>query len=377
MRFDRNEWAGSVGDAGTTLPLIMGMICCAGLDSASVFIMFGLMQVLTGLAYGLPMPVQPLKAMVVLVITQKMTGDTLFGAGLAIGAMMLVLTVSGALGRLAQLIPLCVVRGIQFGLGLSLAWLALTQYIPSQGIRGYGVASVALAVIAGLRGNRRVPAGLLVILLGLLYTLLLRMDARAIVSGLGWGWPRLHRPSLDGILTGTLVLALPQLPLSLANSVIATRQTVEDLFPHKRIGIRRIGLTYSAMNLISPFFSGVPVCHGCGGLAGYYAFGARTGGSVVICGSMYLVVGLLMSRVLDGVTDVFPLPILGVVLLFEAITLMLLVRDQVATKSTLVITLLVGLMALLLPQGYLIGLVVGTLLYGLSAGTRSKVTEGT
>jgi hypothetical protein len=200
------------------------------------------------------------------------------------------------------------------------------------------------------------------------------MNAAAILSGLGLGRPSLHQPALDDVLTGTLVLALPQLPLSLTNSVLATRQTLEDLFPEKRIGIRRIGLTYSAMNLILPFFSGVPVCHGCGGLAGYYAFGARTGGSVIISGSAYLVVGLFMSRVFDHVTGFFPLPVLGVVLLFEAITLMLLVRDQTAARRALLIALLVGLIALLLPQGYVIGLIVGTLLYRFVGKARSETT---
>jgi hypothetical protein len=373
LRFDRNEWAGSIGDAGIALPLIIGMTRGAGLDSASVFIMFGLMQIGTGLVYGLPMPVQPLKAMAVLVIARGITGDTLFGAGLAIGVMMLVLAASGALERLARLIPLCVVRGIQFGLGLSLAFLALRQYIPSQGVSGGVAALAALAIIVGLRRNRRFPAGLFVLLLGLIYVLLFKMNASAVMSGLGLGWPRLHRPALDDVLTGAVVLALPQLPLSLANSVLATRQTLDDLFPERKIGIRPIGLTYSVMNMILPFFSGVPVCHGCGGLAGYYAFGARTGGSVIISGSVYLVVGLFMSRVVDRVTDLFPLPILGVVLLFEAMTLMLLLRDQAASKPALLIALLVGLMALLLPQGYVVGLIAGTLLFYLSARIRSKV----
>ncbi|MCK6440455.1 MAG: putative sulfate/molybdate transporter, partial [Planctomycetes bacterium] len=113
IRFDRNEFAGSFGDIGTDLPLIMLMIPAAGLDSASVFIMFGALQILTGLIYGLPMPMQPLKAMALLVITQKIGGDVLYGAGLAIGVIMLVLTLTGLLGWLVRVIPLCVVRGVQ------------------------------------------------------------------------------------------------------------------------------------------------------------------------------------------------------------------------------------------------------------------------
>jgi TonB family protein len=63
VRFDRNELSGAFGDLGTDFPLVVGMVLAAGLDVTSVLVMFGLMQVLTGLAYGLPMPVQPLAAL--------------------------------------------------------------------------------------------------------------------------------------------------------------------------------------------------------------------------------------------------------------------------------------------------------------------------
>ncbi|MCE3011939.1 MAG: putative sulfate/molybdate transporter, partial [Proteobacteria bacterium] len=84
IRFNRFEWAGSIGDIGTDLPLLIAMISAAQLDVASTFIMFGLMQMLTGLVYGLPMPMQPLKAMAVLVISQKLPGSTLYAAGFVI-----------------------------------------------------------------------------------------------------------------------------------------------------------------------------------------------------------------------------------------------------------------------------------------------------
>src|SRR5260370_40438882 len=103
------------------------MILAAKLDPASVLTMFGLMQLLTGLTYGLPMPAQPLKAMAVLVIAGKAGASLLYGGGLAIGITMLVLTVTGLMGWLAVGGPKSLVRGIQCGLGLQLALLALTQ----------------------------------------------------------------------------------------------------------------------------------------------------------------------------------------------------------------------------------------------------------
>ena len=81
IRLDRNELAGAFGDIGTDLPLIIGMILAAGLDSASVLIVFGMMQVFSALCYGMPMAVQPLKAVAAIVIAQRFSGATIYGAG--------------------------------------------------------------------------------------------------------------------------------------------------------------------------------------------------------------------------------------------------------------------------------------------------------
>ncbi len=366
VQFNRHEIAGSFGDIGTDLPLIVGMIQAVNLNSASVFIIFGISQMFAGFFYGLPMPMQPLKAMAVLVITQKVPGEILFGAGLAIGIFMLILTLSGGLNLLARLIPLCVVRGLQFGLGLSLASLALKTYIPSAGIPGYIIAALGFLILITTPKSSRIPAGIAVILLGLLYAGLFTLNFQEIGSNIGLAIPEFYQPKWSDILTGFVILALPQIPLSISNSLIATEQTVKDLFPEQRVSIRRIGLTYAIANVIAPFFGGIPVCHGCGGLAGHYALGARTGGSVILYGSMYLIIGLFFSPVFGEVVQVFPQPILGVILLFESLTLLLLIADQAAERRTFIIALIVGLLALLVPQGYLLGLVIGTGLYYLS-----------
>lgn len=366
VQFNRHEIAGSFGDIGTDLPLIVGMIQAVNLNSASVFIIFGISQMFAGFFYGLPMPMQPLKAMAVLVITQKVPGEILFGAGLAIGIFMLILTLSGGLNLLARLIPLCVVRGLQFGLGLSLASLALKTYIPSAGIPGYIIAALGFLILITTPKSSRIPAGIAVILLGLLYAGLFSLNFQEIGSNIGLAIPEFYQPKWSDILTGFVILALPQIPLSISNSLIATEQTVKDLFPEQRVSIRRIGLTYAIANVIAPFFGGIPVCHGCGGLAGHYALGARTGGSVILYGSMYLIIGLFFSPVFGEVVQVFPQPILGVILLFESLTLLLLIADQAAEKNKFIIALIVGLFALLVPQGYILGMIIGTGLYYLS-----------
>jgi hypothetical protein len=362
IRFDRNEFSGAFGDIGTDFPLIVGMILASGLDVASVLIMFGAMHLLTALAYGLPMPVQPLKAVAVLVIAQKLSPDILYGAGLAIGITMLLLTVTGLVDWLDRVIPKSVIRGIQFGLGLKLASVALENYVVADGAVGCGLAAIAFVLTVFLIGNRKFPPAIFVIALGVVYAFIFKLDAATILKSAGFSLPQLHVPKLPDVLTGFVVLALPQIPLSLGNSIFATRQLAHDLFPQTPITVRKISLTYAVINLINPFFSGIPTCHGSGGMAGHYTFGARTGGSVIIYGSLYLLLGFLFSSGFENIIKIFPLPILGVILLFESLALMMLIRDTSASKADLSIALLVALMAGFLAYGFVVGLIAGTLL---------------
>jgi hypothetical protein len=365
LRFDRNEFSGAFGDIGTDLPLLMGMILSAGLDSASVLIVYGLMQIGTAVYYRLPMPVQPLKAVAVLVITQKVGGNVIYGAGLAIGLTMLLLVKTGLIEWIAAWVPKSVVRGIQFGLGLQLASLALKDYVRAESTLGYWLAGSTFLLTLLLLGNRKIPPALVVILIGVAYAFVFKLDWTVITHSFGLAAPKWHVPRPTDIWTGFVLLALPQVPLSIGNSILATVQITHDLFPSRPLNVRRVGLTYAVMNMVNPFLSGVPTCHGSGGMAGHYTFGARTGGSVVIYGTFYLLFGLFFSRGFGQLVQVFPLPILGVILVFEALALLLLARDMTARKQDFAIVLLVGLVANGLPYGYLIGLVLGTGLHHL------------
>jgi len=362
IRFDRNELSGAFGDIGTDFPLIVGMILVSGLDAASVLIMFGAMQIATGLIYGIPMPVQPLKAMAVIVITQKLSGNVLYGGGLAIGITMLFLSITGLIDWIARVVPKSAIRGIQFGLGVQLASLALKDYVQAEGLLGYGLAAAGFVITILLLGNRRYPPALFVILLGLAYALPFKLNLKTMVSAFGLSLPQLSAPSLEDVLTGFLVLALPQIALSIGNSILATRQVVQDFFPGRAISVRKISLTYSLMNLIEPFLSGIPVCHGSGGIAGHYTFEARTGGSVILYGLLYLALGLFFSAGFREIIQIFPMPILGVVLMFEGLALMALIVDMTKSVADFTLVLMVGIMAVSLPYGYVIGLLIGTLL---------------
>jgi len=363
IRFDRNELSGAFGDLGTDFPLLAGMILAAGLNPAGVLTLFGAMQIVTGLLYGIPMPAQPLKAMAVLVISQKASGAVLFGAGLAIGVVMLVLATTGLLTWMANAVPKSVVRGIQFGLGLQLAMLALRDYVPAEGRAGFILAICAFFLTLLLLGNRRIPPAPFVLALGFAFAVVFRIHPRLLVQGIRFTLPGIHVPSLHDIWVGFYVLAVPQLALSFGNSILATRQVTADLFPQRDLTIKKIGLTYSAMNLVNPFFGGVPTCHGSGGMVGHYTFGARTGGSVILYGFFYLTLGLFFSAAFQQVIPLFPKPVLGIMLLFEAVALMLLCRDMASSLADFAVVLVVGLSAMALPYGYVIGLILGLLLH--------------
>jgi len=364
IAFGRQEWNGAFGDLGTDLPLLAGMILTAKLDAASVLILFGIMQILTGLLYRIPMPVQPLKAMATLVISQHLSSNILFGGGIAIGLTMGILTFSGALDLLAKWIALPVVRGLQLGLAMQLGLLALKDYAARDGLTGYALALVAFLLILLLQ-RRAYPAALFALGLGVLYAIFVSPDsARLTLDALtpSLSLPKPYTPTLNDIAQGFLLLALPQIALSIGNSILATARAAQDLFPDAALSVRRIGLSYAAMNLFAPLFSGVPVCHGVGGLAGHYAFGARTAGSVIIYGGFYVLLGLLFSGSFEVLLHAFPMPLLGVMLLFEAVALsrVALALDR---EHDLGITALTALIVLGLPYGFLVGLLLGSLAY--------------
>ncbi|MHA1549141.1 MAG: putative sulfate/molybdate transporter [Alphaproteobacteria bacterium] len=360
LRITRGELSGAFGDIGTDLPLITGMVLATGMNPASVLTVFGLAQIFSALIYGIPMPVQPLKAVAALAIAGEVSAMQVYGAGLGIGVSMLVLTATGWLERLRRFIPKAVIRGIQLGLGLKLGMLALTRYIPAEGGTGLVLAAVSGVLVLLLLRNRRCPPALPVIGLGLVYAFCFKLDAATWRESAGFNLPQWIHLSVPDILGGYLILALPQIPLSLGNSLFATHQMAHDLFPERKVKLRTIGYSYSLYNIVVPFFGGVPVCHGSGGMAGHYAFGGRTGGSVLLYGVLLLMLGLFFGNGFEWIIHIFPLPVLGVILLVESGMLMQFVRDLAPVRFDLFVAGLTAVAAVLLPYGFLAGMLIGT-----------------
>ncbi|HAN79182.1 MAG TPA: transporter, partial [Bacteroidales bacterium] len=146
IRFNRNELSGAFGDIGTDLPLIIGMMLASDFQTTNVLIMFGVLQIATALLYGIPMAVQPLKAVALIVITQHVSGSIVLAGGLVIGVIMLILTATNLLNKLEKILPKTVIRGVQLGLGIQLSLIALKDYIQSDGLWGYALAFTAFIV---------------------------------------------------------------------------------------------------------------------------------------------------------------------------------------------------------------------------------------
>lgn len=191
----------------------------------------------------------------------------------------------------------------------------------------------------------------MVVAVGLVYGGVFELDWAALSGGVGFALPKPRVPAAAEVWTGLLVLALPQLPLSLGNSLLAIERLAADLFPERAPGVRKLGFTYAAMNLVAPFLGGVPVCHGSGGMAGHYAFGARTGGSVVLYGGALVLVGAFFGGSFAEVARFFPRAILGVLLFFEGLALLRRVRDAGLARDQWFVTFVVGLAAVALPYG--------------------------
>ena len=285
--FNRAEVAGALGDLGLFIPLLVGMVNRCGLQFGPALFCAGLMNLCTGVAFGIPIPVQPMKAIAAVAISEGLNQSQILAAGIATGMVILVLAITGLIDWLNRTIPKSVVRGLQLALGLKLltkgiGMVAGTGLLIGWDSVGLGVVCVLLVLL--LYHSTRLPAALVVFGIGLV-ALLAALSALLSQVRLGMAW---HLPDLsawEDWHTGILRGAVPQIPLTTLNSVIAVCVLSLDLFPKRPAAPRRMALSVALMNLICCPVGGMPLCHGSGGLAAQYRFGARSGGSMVMLGT--------------------------------------------------------------------------------------------
>lgn len=313
-RFDRMEWAGAFGDLGTLIPFVVAYISVLKMPPFGVLFAFGLAMLACGLVYRTPFPVQPMKAIgAAAAIQASVTPDMIYVAALLTGVIWFTLGVTGWATQAARLVPATVVNGIVFGLGFGFMLHGLKMMQADWLVALIGIAGALL-----LMRNRTLPAMFVLLAFGLAVG---AWQHPALLNGIARQGAQLQLPSFalantnwHQLLLGALLLSVPQIPLTLGNAVIATKEENNRLFPHRPLSEGRIALSTGIMNLFSAVVGGVPMCHGAGGMAGHIAFGARTGGAIVILGSLLLVLAFFFSGSVEMLFGLLPVAVLGVIL---------------------------------------------------------------
>ncbi|KAG2325966.1 hypothetical protein Bca4012_040560 [Brassica carinata] len=363
-----SELSGAVGDLGTFIPIVLTLTLVSNLDLSATLIFTGFYNMATGLLFDIPMPVQPMKSIAAVAVSESphLTPSQIAAAGASTAATLLLLGATGAMSFLYNLIPLPVVRGVQLSQGLQFAFTAI-KYVrfdydastlkPSSSPRSWlGLDGLILALAALLfiilstgSGNDRdfaaesssnetqsrrrrlrllssIPSALIVFLVGLV---LCFIRDPSIFNDLKFGPSKFKilKITWDDWKIGFVRAAIPQIPLSVLNSVIAVCKLSNDLFD-KELSATTVSVSVGLMNLIGCWFGAMPVCHGAGGLAGQYRFGARSGLSVMFLGVGKLIVGLVFGNSFVRILSQFPIGILGVLLLFAGIELAMASKDM-------------------------------------------------
>jgi len=323
------ELSGSLGDLGTLLPLMIAMALKGSIDLPATLVFSGLTNIFTGAFYGIPLPVQPMKAIAAIAISQSFSKQETMAAGLTMGIAVLVLSATGLLRWLNRVVPVPVVKGIQVGAGIALVIsagssliLPLHWTIPAWDNRIWSIVAFAALVIAAL--VPRLPYALLVFIMGL--------TIAAVVVGtsshdqgfhVGIWHPSTIVPDGHAWRIGAIDAAIPQLPLTTLNSILAVTSLSGSLFPSfpPTPSTTSIGFSVAIANLVGCWFGAMPICHGSGGLAGQYRFGARSGASIIILGTVKLVLGLFVGEAIVPLLQRFPKSLLGVMVLAAGVEL--------------------------------------------------------
>ncbi|QLK27396.1 putative sulfate/molybdate transporter [Natrinema zhouii] len=308
LEFSASELAGALGDSVTVLPLLVALGATTSVSLPHVLVGFGVFQIVWGVYYGLPLSVEPMKALVGLAIVGALTYAELAAAGLLAGGVLLTVGRLGLVGRLQRVVGEPVIRGVQLAVALLLLEAAVDLSLGNLPVAAGGIAVVGLLALVGYRG-----ASVLVVLglggIAAVATTGLPTPTIPELAVFPAGSPRVSAAALEGTVA--------QLGMTVGNAAIATALLCGDLYD-RDISADALSRSMGVTCLAAIPLGGVPMCHGSGGLAGKYAFGARTGGANVLLGVGYLALALVAAGALLAA---FPMAILGVLLVVVALEL--------------------------------------------------------
>ena len=269
-----------------------------------------------------------MKAIAAVAIARNFSNGAIAAAGIFVGACILIFSVTGLLHWFTSVIPIPVIKGIQVGAGLSLVITACSSMLMPLGWispswadnRIWALAAFLALTITNI--YRRVPYALTLFVLGLLLAVIRTAIAVDLPAFQIWR-PFIVLPSYVDWKIGAIDAGIGQIPLTTLNSIVAVVHLSNDLLPNVRTpSVTHVGLSVAAMNLLGCWFGAMPVCHGSGGLAAQYRFGARSGASVVFLGVLKLVIGLLFGETLVDLLKRFPAAFLGIMVVAAGLELL-------------------------------------------------------
>ena len=360
MRRWLRELSAGLGDTGLLIPIAVALIATNGLDATAVFAGVGLTYMGTALYFGVPVPVQPLKAFAAASIALGLDAETIAAGALLMAAAMAALSISGLADWLAERFPLVLVRGIQGSVALLLAkaavdlaqrgnWEGLPPIDPTLSVV---FAVVACGALFAMRGGSRVPAALLVLTAGIVVGL--AVSGLPSDVALGPGHVGLSVPDRTAFGTALTTLVLAQIPLTFGNSVVATADAERAYFGSRagRVKPARLAASIGIANSLAGLTSGLPVCHGAGGATAHYRLGARSAAATLSAGALFLTLALTLGSSLPSLLTVIAPGALAGMLLFVAIQHGLLagslerLDDRLIAAGVGVVTLLSGNLAI-------------------------------
>jgi len=340
------------------IPFVVAYITIVKVPPLGLLFMFGIALMASGLYYRTPLPIQPMKAIGAAAIAGGISPAALYGSGLTTGLFWLVAGATGAIRPIARLATKPVVRGIMLGLGLSFMVDGVNRMKTAPILAG-----IALVVTYLLLTNPKIPAMFVLLIIGVGSALIMNPQLISELANfhVGFRLPEFSLPAItwNDIVVGTLLFTIPQIPLTLGNAVIAIVAENNELFPDRKVTEKKIAISQGIMNLVSPLFGGIPMCHGAGGMAGHVRFGAKTGGALVILGSLLILIALFFSDSVSIIFKIFPNAILGVILFFAGSELAIVVKDIGDKKSDFYVMLIVAAFAMWnMGVAFLVGIIL-------------------
>lgn len=206
-----------------------------------------------------------MKAIASIAISTEMPIQHTMGAGISVGAVIFLLSITGLLERAGRIIPIPIVKGIQVGAGLSLILNAGKQLKPLPWFAHSGLLDgliwtiLAMMLLFATSRNSRFPFALFTFGVGMVCAII----AFPVPPKIGVQIPQLDIPLPSDIKTGFFTAGIGQIPLTILNSIVGVHYLSKDLLPTRKApSITALGLSVGLMNLTGCFFGSMPVCHG-------------------------------------------------------------------------------------------------------------------